>query len=113
MVARTDRSRRNAHAYEDLMRTFAALPGVSAVGGSTTLPLATSSADGAFWDGSVTDVQHAPPPIGHAEFRVASGGYFKAAGIPLLSGRVFADSDVADGAHVAIVKRRGRSRRMG
>jgi len=92
-----------ARRYQDLMSAFAALPGVSAVGGSTTLPLATSSPDGAFWDGSVTDVQHAPPPIGYAEYRVASSGYFKATGIPLLSGRVFADSDVADGSHVAIV----------
>jgi predicted permease len=38
-----------------------------------------------------------------AEFRVASGGYFGAMGIPLVSGRVFQESDGADAPHVAVV----------
>jgi putative ABC transport system permease protein len=47
--------------------------------------------------------QTPPPPIGDAEFRVASPGYFDAAGIPVLSGRAFAGSDRADGAQVAVI----------
>ena len=89
--------------YQEIMDGFARLPGVDAVGGASALPLAASSADGAFWDGSVTDIQHAPKPIGYAEFRVASSAYFKAAGIPLLHGRVFDDRDRADGTHVALI----------
>lgn len=89
--------------YRDLMRAFEALPGVASVGGVSALPLSESAPDGAFWDGSVTDVQHAPSPIGYAEYRVASAGYFKAAGIPTLRGRVFSDGDTPDGMHVALI----------
>ncbi len=92
-----------ARRYETLMSDLAQLPGVDAVGGVSSLPLAVSSADGAFWDGSVTDIQHAPRPIGYAEFRVASSAYFKAAGIPVLSGRTFDDRDRADGPHAALI----------
>ena len=92
-----------ARRYEDLIGAFKQLPGVASVGGVSSLPLAASSADGAFWDGTVTDIQHAPPWIGYAEFRVASDDYFKAAGIPVLRGRVFNDGDVADGTHVAVI----------
>ncbi|CAN5551566.1 hypothetical protein BH18VER1_BH18VER1_12760 [soil metagenome] len=38
-----------------------------------------------------------------AEFRVASGDYFAAMGIPLVSGRAFQESDGADAPHVAVV----------
>ena len=98
-----DTAKATARRYQDLIDAFATLPGVSAAGGVSTLPLAASSADGAFWDGSVTDIQHAPPQIGYAEFRVASGAYFKAAGIPVVRGRTFDDGDRADGAHVAVL----------
>ena len=101
-----------ARRYAGLMREFASLPGVTAVGGVSSLPL-SGAPDGAFWDGGVTDVQHAPAPIGHAEFRVASEGYFEAAGIPLLSGRTFDAGDVADGTHVAVVSATAARRAWG
>ncbi|GAA0719659.1 ADOP family duplicated permease [Dokdonella soli] len=89
--------------YDELMSTFAQLPGVGAVGGVSSLPL-TGGADGAFWDGSVTSLgQSPPPPIGYAQFRVASADYFRAVGIPLLRGRSFDSSDRADGAPVAVI----------
>jgi predicted permease len=93
-----------ARRYEDLMHAFAQLPGVSVVGGVNGLPLTSDGANGAFWDGSVTDIQHSPPPwIGYSEFRVASPDYFKAVGIPLLKGRGFEASDRADSAPVALI----------
>ncbi|MBL0165171.1 MAG: ABC transporter permease [Xanthomonadales bacterium] len=93
-----------ARRYDQLMKDFSAIPGVSVVGGVSSLPLTEEGANGGFWDGSVTHFdQTPPPPIGNAEFRVASVGYFDAAGIPVLSGRAFASSDRADGAQVAVI----------
>ncbi len=41
--------------------------------------------------------------LGNADFVVASDGYFKTLDIPLLQGRLFADSDTLDSPHVALV----------
>jgi putative ABC transport system permease protein len=93
----------NAVRYRDVMADLAALPGVSAVGGVNRLPL-TGGANGAFWDHTFTNFAGpAPQPLGYAEHRVASHGYFDAAGIPLLRGRVFSDRDQADSEHVAVI----------
>jgi predicted permease len=92
-----------AQRYETLIASLRALPGVTAVGGANALPLSDDGANGAFWDGSVTDIAHAPKPIGYAEFRVASTDYFKAAGIRLLAGRAFDDSDRASGEQTAVI----------
>jgi putative ABC transport system permease protein len=93
-----------ARRYDDLMQKFAGIPGVSVVGGVSSLPLTSDGANGGFWDGSVTNFEQTPPaPIGDAEFRVASPGYFDAAGIPVLSGRAFASSDRADSGQVALI----------
>src|SRR5690606_312867 len=62
-----------------------------------------TGSNGAFWDGAVTDIADLPAPIGYAEFRVASRGYFEAAGIPLLAGRAFDPRDHAAGEQVALV----------
>src|SRR4029453_15049065 len=40
---------------------------------------------------------------GEAEFRVASAGYFRALGIPLVRGRLFDSRDSHDAPHVAVV----------
>ncbi len=94
----------NARRYDELMRAFAALPGVAAVGGVNALPLSADGANGGFWDGSVSDpVATSTPTRGYAEFRVASAGYFKAAGIRLLGGRPFDGRDRPDGTHVAVI----------
>ncbi|HEY0233270.1 MAG TPA: ABC transporter permease, partial [Dokdonella sp.] len=95
---------RTAQRYRELMTAFAELPGVTVVGGVNGLPLTEDGADGAFWDASVNDFSRPPPPsLGYAEFRVASADYFKAAGIPLRSGRGFDRRDHADGEPVALV----------
>jgi predicted permease len=92
-----------ARRYEALMDALRGLPGVGAVGGVNALPLGDAGSDGAFWDGAVTDFAHLPKPIGYAEFRVASRGYFEAAGIPLLAGRAFDAGDRAGGEQVALI----------
>jgi predicted permease len=92
-----------ARRYETLIDALRAVPGITAVGGVNALPLGGDGANGAFWDGSVTDTMHAPPPIGYAEFRVATADYFKAAGIKLLAGRAFDDRDRSDGDQVAVI----------
>jgi predicted permease len=100
-------SRALATRYSELMRRFAALPGVSKVGGVNALPLTDTGWNGAFWDANVVtkldDLAHVPTPLGYAEFRVASDGYFGAIGIPLLRGRLFDDRDGADAPQVALV----------
>jgi predicted permease len=92
-----------ARRYETLIDALRSVPGITAVGGVNALPLGGDGANGAFWDGSVTDTMHAPPPIGYAEFRVATADYFKAAGIKLLAGRAFDDRDRSNGDQVAVI----------
>lgn len=92
-----------ARRYRNLMAAFASMPGVATVGGVNGLPLTADGANGGFWDGSVTSFDPAPPTLGYAEFRVASADYFKAIGIPLLSGRTFDGGDRADGQQVAVI----------
>ncbi|WP_300621069.1 ADOP family duplicated permease [Dokdonella sp.] len=91
-----------ARRYDALIGELRQVPGVTAVGGVNALPLG-DGANGAFWDGAVTDFMNGPKPIGYAEFRVASTDYFKAAGIPLLAGRAFDERDRADGGQVAVI----------
>jgi putative ABC transport system permease protein len=86
---------------DEIRREISALPGVLDVG-IGALPLRRT--------GIVSDVRaearalaagEAPP---RAEFRAASPGYFRAAGIPLLGGREFQETDFREGAgQVAIV----------
>ena len=90
--------------YDDLMQRFAALPGVSQVGGSNFFPFAGGNVgDGAFIVMSRPDEQLDMAQIpqllkdktrsGSAEFRIASPGFFSALHIPLVSGRLFDDRD--------------------
>ncbi len=93
-----------ARRYDELMQQFAGIPGVSVVGGVSSLPLTSEGSNGGFWDGSVTNLDQTPPAtIGDAEFRVASPGYFEAAGIAVIKGRAFERADRVDGAPVALI----------
>jgi predicted permease len=95
-----------------LFERLRAIPGVKEVGGASVLPLASSLPDGTFLLLDREPVVTKPEDFdrlwhtastGHADFCVASEGYFRALGIPLLSGRLFNDRDIADAPHVAVI----------
>jgi hypothetical protein len=115
-----------------LLERLAAIPGVLAAGGVNAFPLSGRFANGRFivlgGDGERA-VQEAiakcgarlarcgPEVVGRlfgaiggdmsrtgdAEYRVASAGYFRAAGIPLVRGRLFDDRDHPDAPHAAVI----------
>ena len=70
------------------------MPGVKSAGAVTVLPLTLGNSDLSF------QVVGRPPfPQGQqpmARFRVVSGNYFQAAGIPLVAGRLFGEQDGPD-----------------
>jgi predicted permease len=99
--------------HDEIEARLRALPGVTEVGGIDSFPLTGCCPDGWFLilDGT-------PPPkdsdefremlrnkerAGSAEFRIASPGYFKTMGIPLVRGRLFEDRDTIDAPHVAVI----------
>jgi putative ABC transport system permease protein len=90
--------------YSRLTQHLAALPGVIAVGGTNRIPLAGSE------NMEFINVEGRPaPPPGQEEVsdhRVVTPDYFRAMGIPLISGRGFSDADNADSDRVAIVNQR-------
>lgn len=105
-----------AQFYHQLLERLAALPGVTAVGGTSALPMSDSGGNGTFLieDGAQPPESFAAfeqqmsalaasGRTGDANFRVASSGYFGAMGIPLLRGRLFQESDGATSQHVAVV----------
>ena len=89
------------NAYRDLWARLEALPGVTAAGGITSLPLS-----GFFAWGPITIEGRTPPPgenFINADQRVASGRYFEALGIPLLKGRFFNPDDTTEKDRVVII----------
>ena len=87
--------------YQALHDRLAAMASARAVGAVSLLPLSGLL--------NATDVvlpdRPAPPPdeVPQAHFRIASPGYFEAAGIRVIAGRAFERSDTMNGRHVAIV----------
>ncbi|MGH7571204.1 MAG: ABC transporter permease [Gemmatimonadota bacterium] len=98
-----------------LTARLAAIPGVEHVGGVNAFPLTGDGANGAFLILEPSDeitsfedfgrLANDPVRTGYAEFRVASEGYFRALGIPLLRGRLFDERDGPDAPHVAVISR--------
>ena len=89
--------------YEALNDRLAALPASRAVGAVSLLPLSglLSTMDVTFPDRPM------PPPdeVPQAHFRIVSAGYFEAAGIRVVAGRVFSASDSVTSRPVAVVSR--------
>ena len=88
-------------AYHELWQRLERLPGVTAAGAVTSLPLSQMFA----W-GPITVEGRVPPPgekFINADIRMASGHYFQTMEIPLRAGRLFKDEDMADKPRVAIV----------
>ncbi len=85
--------------YIQLLERVGQLPGVTAAGGINVLPLADRGANGTFL------INDDPAQPGHAEYRVASAGYFAAMDIPLFHGRWFDGADTVNSPHVAVISR--------
>jgi putative ABC transport system permease protein len=87
--------------YDALAGRLAALPSVRHAGAVSLLPLTglLAAMDIEFPDRPAPPLDEVP----QAHFRIASAGYFAAAGIAVLEGREFAERDTARAAPVAIV----------
>ena len=87
--------------YASMRRDLAALPGVLEAGVGSPVPLrSTEVRFDVQAEGKTLMPGEAMP---RAEYRLAGPEYFRAAGIPLLSGREFASTDRRGSARVAIV----------
>ncbi|MEO5721488.1 MAG: ABC transporter permease, partial [Chthoniobacterales bacterium] len=105
-----------AQFYQRLFERLHSLPGVIALGGINALPMSGNGGNGTFL------IEEGAKPaetmaelttqfsalagtarLGDAEFRVASSDYFPAMKIPLVRGRLFAESDGLDASHVALI----------
>ena len=99
----TDPKTQRAAYVDEILRRVAALPGVTAVGGSKTLPL---YGGGEPYDFNLTDshgqTQHIVPTAGAF---IVTQGYFEALRIPVVSGRAFDEADIKNKRVVAIVNR--------
>jgi predicted permease len=92
------------NAYRELWERLDDLPGVTASGGVTSLPLS-----GYFAWGPITVEGRTPLPgesFLNADQRVVGGRYFEAMGIPLRRGRFFAPDDTPDQPRVVVVDER-------
>ena len=85
--------------YEELLDRLAAIPGVVAVGGTTRIPLGSSSVttslrvDGHDNTGQLPEV----------EFRRVMRDFFPAMGTPVIRGRLFGPEDGPTAANVAVI----------
>jgi predicted permease len=89
------------HTYKEFWRRLDALPGVTASGGVTALPLS-----GFFAWGPITVDGRVPLPgeqFINADMRTVGGRYFEAMGIPLLRGRLFDERDTPDQARAIVI----------
>jgi putative ABC transport system permease protein len=109
---------RQAQLNEQLLQRLRALPGAIEAGGVDTLPMAgRDGSNGTFLivrgdDPGAQQVKTLrdmtpfftdPTRTGSALFRVASAGYFRAMGIPLVQGRLFDERDGPNAPHVALI----------
>jgi predicted permease len=82
---------------QQLIEKLSNTPGVVAVGAINYLPLSGGGPDGNFLLNNDLARQ------GHANYRLASSGYFAAMGIPLLRGRTFDATDQVNAPNAAVV----------
>jgi putative ABC transport system permease protein len=88
--------------YRELEQRIAERAGVDAAGVTMTLPLSDMLRDSSpFAVVGRTLAEDAPRQ--HADLRVATTGYFRAMGIPLIRGRFFEESDHSGSALVALI----------
>ena len=99
--------------FANLVDRLETIPGVRTVGATSGLPMDGGLPDGMFllmterempktMDGLGALFQQ-KGRLGNADFCVATAGYFKALGIPLIRGRAFDERDSANAPHVALI----------
>jgi len=90
-----------ASSYAQLLERAAATPGVVAVGAISELPIAGGNTNDNFTIEGRPPVAKEAQPL--TEYRVVTPRYFEAMGIPLLSGRDFAETDTKRAPNVAVI----------
>jgi putative ABC transport system permease protein len=88
--------------YEDLLQRIEALPGVESAAFSSLLPLISGSSETFV----LAEGQPLPQSPGEARstlWHMVTPDYFKTLSIELIEGRLFADQDLDDAPHVAVV----------
>src|SRR5580698_6930726 len=99
--------------FSNLIDRLKQIPGVRGVGAASALPLTGGLPDGMFLlmtqaeapkstDGMEALFQQ-KERLGTADFCVATDGYFRVLGIPLIRGRMFDERDGATAPHVAVI----------
>jgi predicted permease len=91
------------HFFDELVANLATLPGVGSVGAGSDLPWSG-------WDenaGGFNIEGKKPAPLQefHARYHMATPGYFRALGVPLIAGRYFTEGDNAKAPQVIIINR--------
>jgi predicted permease len=89
------------HFYDELPRGIRSLPGVESAGLGSDIPW--TGYDDNIGGFTIEGRQPAPHEEFHARFHMATPGYFRALGIPLLRGRFFTDADMPDTPLVLII----------
>jgi putative ABC transport system permease protein len=89
--------------YDQALERARAVPGVQAAGLVSAMPLLSSNIN--IEGGFRVEGRPAPPPTEQQTtfISIATGDYFRAMGIPLKNGRLFAETDTPSGRPVAIV----------
>jgi predicted permease len=91
---------RSKATFDALEERLATEPGVSGVGSSSVPLLASEGWTNASWDFHGFESTPVDRPVG---INAVSSGFFGTLSVPLLTGRVFGASDVADSPRVAVV----------
>ena len=100
-AARYDTAEKASVFYRELLGRVEALPGVEEAGVINMLPLQRTGSNGEI---QVEGHDQLPPGrVPLTEYRLASTGYFRALGIPLLRGRLFDATDERDTARNVVV----------
>ena len=99
--------------FSSLIDRLKQIPGVQSVGAASALPMTVGLPDGMFLLMTQNEVLktiddfralfNQKERIGNADFCVATDGYFRALGIPLIRGRMFEERDGPNAPHVAVI----------
>ena len=106
--------------FRNLIERLRQIPGVHQVGAASGLPMSGGVPDGQFLMMTQSEIPKNPATLqemsrdfdvlfrqkerlGESDFCVATDGYFRALGIPLVKGRLFDGRDGPDAPHVAVI----------